>query len=149
MKKACIIWVILLSTLVSCLVGCNNNAYHWEFNYNYTEISEIKLITIVKSDPLEYEVIKEIDLELAEEICDDISSLEMQRYGPNLSSHFGVGFLIVFNNGEYDLITQKEPSHFKFVDSKLEGYNSWLYFDENEFKYLIKKQLSDFCGTGK
>ena len=140
MKKICVL--ILLSTFVFCLAGCNNKIYYWEFNYDYTEIREIKLIEIVKSDPLEYEIIKEIDLELAEKICDEISSLEMKRYGPNLSSHCGKCFLIVFTNGEFDLITQKEPSHFKFRDSTLEGYNSWLCFDEYEFTSLINKYLN-------
>ena len=119
-----------------------NKVYHWEFNYDTAEIKEIKIVGIVCSAPLEYETIKEIDLELAEEICNDISKLEMKKYGTNLASHSGKCFLIVFNNGEYDLISRKEPSHFKFADSMLVGYTSWMYFDENEFSFLIDKYLN-------
>ena len=142
MKKVFILILTLLTVAMFGLSGCHNKVYHWEFNYDTAEIKEIKIVEIVCSAPLEYETIKEIDLELAEEICNDISKLEMKKYGTNLASHSGKCFLIVFNNGEYDLISRKEPSHFKFADSMLVGYTSWMYFDENEFSFLIDKYLN-------
>ena len=142
MKKVFILILTLLTVAMFGLSGCHNKVYHWEFNYDTAEIKEIKIVEIVCSAPLEYETIKEIDLELAEEICNDISKLEMKKYGTNLASHSGKCFLIVFNNGEYDLISRKEPSHFKFADSMLVGYTSWMCFDENEFSFLIDKYLN-------
>ena len=65
----------------------------------------------------------------------------MKRYGPNLSSPSGKCFLIVFENGEYDIISQKESKHFKYNDEDILAYNSWLYCNENEFNELINKYL--------
>ncbi|MBQ9744298.1 MAG: hypothetical protein IJW19_04145 [Clostridia bacterium] len=135
MKKICILLIFVL-----CLTGCYNDAYYWQFNYSHSEIKEIKIIEIV--DEFEYQVVKDIDIDLAQDIYDDISKLKMRRYGTNLSSPSGKCFLIVFNTGEYDIISQKESKHFMFNGSSIEGYNSWLYFDKEEFTALIDKYLS-------
>ena len=129
----------ILVILILCLFGCQNAIYYWEFEYSCDQIKEIKIVNIV--DESDFSVIKEIDLNLAADIYEDISKLEMQRYGTNLSSPSGKCFMIVFLNGEYDIISQKESKHFKHVDSDTIGYNSWLYCDESEFEALINKYL--------
>lgn len=136
MKKIFLLLIFILS-----LVGCNNNIYYWEFNYSYEEVNQIKIIEI--TDDLDYREIQEIDLSLTEEIYDDIMNIEMKRYGPNLSSPSGKCFLIIFENGEYDIISQTESKHFKYNNGEILGYNSWLYCNENEFNELIKKYLNN------
>ena len=80
---------------------------------------------------------------LADEIYNDITKLTMKRYGTNLSAPFGKCFLIVFKNGEYDIISLKESKHFKYVDEEIIGYNSWLCCEKSEFDELINKYLNN------
>ena len=144
MKKMLRIKFILLFILICLmlsLVGCSNNIYHWEFNYSYEEVVQIKIIEMI--DDIDYREIQEIDLSLSEAIYNDIMNIEMKRYGPNLSSPSGKCFLIVFENGEYDIISQKESKHFKYNDEDILAYNSWLYCNENEFNELINKYLNN------
>ena len=93
-------------------------------------------------DDLDYREIQEIDLSLAEEIYNDIMNIEMKRYGTNLSSPSGKCFLIVFANGDYDIISQTESKHFKYNGEDILAYNSWLYCNENEFNEVIDKYLN-------
>ena len=140
MKKIFLMLIVLL-----LLVGCNE-IYHWEFNYSYEEVDQIKIIEMIDDlhiDDLHYREIQEIDLSLYEEIYNDIMNIEMKRYGLNLSSPTGKCFLIVFENGEYDIISQKESKHFKFDGDDILAYNSWLYCNENEFNELINKYLNN------
>ena len=134
MKKIFLMLIVLLS-----LVGCNE-IYHWEFNYSYEEVTQIKIVEMI--DDLDYREIQEIDLSLSKEFYNDIVNIEMKRYGPNLSSPSGKCFLIVFENGEYDIISQKESKHFKYGGEDILAYNSWLYCDEKEFNELINKYLN-------
>ena len=132
--------IFLLLIFILSLVGCNNNVYYWEFNYSYEEVDQIKIIEMI--DDLDYREIQEIDLSLSEQIYNDIKNIEMKRYGTNLSSLSGKCFLIVFENGEYDIISQKESKHFKYNGEDILAYNSWLYCNENEFNEVIKKYLN-------
>ena len=136
MKKIFLMLIVLLLLLVGC-----NEIYHWEFNYSYEEVAQIKIVEMI--DDLDYREIQEIDLSLYEEIYNDIMNIEMKRYGVNLSSPTGKCFLIVFENGEYDIISQKESKHFKYNGEEILAYNSWLYCNENEFNELINKYLNN------
>lgn len=136
MKKLFLLLIIILS-----LFGCDNNIYYWEFKCGYEEFSQIKIVEMI--DYLDYREIQEIDLSLAEDVYTDIVSIEMKRYGPNLSSPSEKCFLIVFENGEYDIISKTESMHFKYHDEDILGYNSWLYCDKNEFDELINKYLTN------
>ena len=135
MKKIFLLLIFILS-----LVGCDNNVYYWEFNYSYEEIVQIKIIEMI--DGFDYREIQEIDLSLSEQIYNDIMNIEMKKYGTNLSSPSGKCFLIVFENGEYDIISQRESKHFKYKGEDILAYNSWLYCNENEFNEVINKYLN-------
>ena len=141
MKKIFLMLVFILSLTLS-LVGCDNT-YYWEFNYSYEEVDQIKIIEMIDDIHHRYREIQEIDLSLSKEVYNDIVNIEMKRYGPNLSSPSGKCFLIVFKNGEYDIISQKESKHFKYNGEEILAYNSWLYCNENEFNELINKYLNN------
>ncbi|MBQ4273757.1 MAG: hypothetical protein IJB94_02145 [Clostridia bacterium] len=142
MKKIFLMLTFILSFILS-LVGCNNT-YYWEFNYSYEKVDQIKIIEIIDDldDDLDYREIQEIDVSLSKELYNDIMNIEMKRYSPNLSSPSGKCFLIVFENGEYDIISQKESKHFKYNGEEILAYNSWLYCNENEFNELINKYFN-------
>ena len=132
--------IFLLIIFILTLVGCDNNVYYWKFNYQYEEVNKICIIETISE--FKYHVVQEIDLTLSEEIYNDVMSIEMKRYGPNLYSPSGKCILIVFNNGEYDIISQIESKHYKYKGENIFAYNSWLYCDENEFNELINKYLN-------
>ena len=132
MKKICLLFVLLF--IQSC-----RGEEHWHFNYGYEEIRQIKIVD-VKDD--EWIDLKELNIELAKAVYDDIKNITMRPYGPNLSSPSGKCFLIVFVNGDYDLISQREPKHCKSGKGLSRGDNSWLYCNEDEFNALINKYLS-------
>lgn len=135
MKKC----VLPVAVAMCLLIGCVNNTFRWEFLYEFDYVKEIKLIEMY--DEYNYSVIKEIDITLAEELYIDISSLEMTRYGMNLSAPYGICFLVIFENGEYDIISQKESKHYKFDQGKLVAHNSWLCCDEDKYMELVEKYM--------
>ena len=123
------------------IFGCNRKIYHWEFNHSCEEISQMMIVEM--TNDLNFQEIQEIDISLAEKVYNDVINLEMKRYGTNLSSPYGMCLLIVFKNGEYDIISRRESKHFKYCDGKILPYNSWLYCDGNEFDKLINKYLTN------
>ncbi len=138
---SCYFVLIFCLCLSFILANCGRKVYHWDFNYDYDKIKEIKIIEMVGE--VEFNVIKEIDLDLSKELYEDILNLDMHRYGTNLCELMGRCFLIVFDNGEYDIISQKEPKHFKYNGANIEAYNSWLYSSEEEFEALLNKYLAN------
>ena len=97
----------------------------------------------IKAHKCGFIVMLVLSIALSKEFYNDIVNIEMKRYGPNLSSPSGKCFLIVFENGEYDIISQKESKHFKYNGEEILAYNSWLYCNENEFNELINKYLNN------
>ncbi len=131
----------ILLCLIFFLCGCHYKVYHWNFNYDYDKIKEIKIIEMVVG--FEFNEIKEIDLNLSTELYEDILNLDMHRYGTNLCEPMGICFLIVFDNGEYDIISRIEPKHFKYNGANIQAYNSWLCSGEEEFEALLNKYLAN------
>jgi len=132
--------IFLLILFMTQLVRCDNNVYYWEFNYSHEEINKICIVeSFGRGD---YNIIQEIALSLSEEIYNDVKSIEMKKYWPNFSDPYGKSILIVFNNGEYDIISLIESKHYKYRGEEILAYNSWLECDENEFNELINKYLN-------
>ena len=139
MKKV-VSFVLSIFIVILSLVGCNHKVYHWEFEQSVQNVKEIKIIEV--EDEFNYVVIKELDTEFIKELYDDIQKIEMKRYGTNLSHPSGKSFLIVFENGEYDIISKTEPKHFRYDGDKLMAYNSWLKCDSAQFDERINQYLN-------
>lgn len=138
MKKSCLA-VLIVIVLLSA--GCiDNSIYYWDFAYDVDDVKAIKLIDA--SGDFTYSIIKEIDITLADELYADVMSLEMERYGTNLSHPYGICFLIVFDGGEYDIISQKESKHYRYDGNRITAYNSWLCCNDIEFNALVDKYLT-------
>ena len=130
-----ILSLILIVLLFLC--GCDNKIYYWTFEY---DISNVKEIYIVETDGgYRCEILKELSDELFEPLCQEISDLEMKRYGPSLYDLHGKCFMVVFENGNYDIISQTESKRFRYDEVKLMSYNSWLQCDETQFEKLMQK----------
>jgi hypothetical protein len=113
-----------------------------------SEIAEIKIVNVDAEHYKEletYEVIKEIDLSLAEELCSEIDNIDAKRYTFMREDTCGTCFLIVYASGEYELISVAEPLHFTYQGE----YNilrpngsTMLKFDKEQFNALIDKYLN-------
>ena len=149
MKKYMSLAVILMVML--SLTGCSlsKKVYeHWEFDYAVEEIQEIKIVEITQeSNKPPYKVVKELDSSKINEICDDIKELTMYRFALPIGSPmepFGTCVWIIYNSGEYDLISLAGSSKYRYDSEtgELLCQMSWLYSIETEFEAIINKYLN-------
>lgn len=104
------------------------------------DIGEIAEIRIADAEnEFDYEVVGETDIGRAEELCGDIRALEIKRYGTNLQSPCGTCILILYQNGDYDMISCVEPKHVKQKDGKFLSYHSWYQCDPDELEAIVEK----------
>ena len=131
--------IVLMVLLLTTICACDDTVYHWEFEYGVEKIKSIKIIEI--NNDAEYTVIYEVDKELFVDVVTDIENIEMRKYGTNPSSPYGKCVMITFVSGEYDIISQKEPQHYKYdtLPPVISGYISWLTCDPEQFDNLIIK----------
>ena len=152
MKRIVLLFMLFALMLVGCggdiklyrLLSCDSDVHHWEFLQDHTEVKEMKIIDATGGGGFKWEVIKELDIGLVEELYDDIQKIDMWAYGPTRFATSGHSILIVFNNGEYDIISQKEPEHFVHYDDSgvVTEVFSMLYCDEDQFNALIEKYMN-------
>ena len=128
---------ILIICVVLLLAACDDNVYYWEFSHEVEYVKEIMIVEM--HDEYDYSIIKEIDPEFSDELYSDVKALKMKKYGTNLASPDGLCIMIVFENGDFDVISKKESKHYKIVDDEVLAYNSWLCCDKSEFDALINK----------
>ena len=130
--------MLLCALLLVHLYGCNKQVQYWNFQQEYLNIVEISIVEI-DPESVDYCKTSTIDLFYASDVCDRISMIPMEKYGTNLKTQHGIGIFILYQNGEYDLITANEPKHYRYNDNmKLQGYNSWLKCcDTDDFSNLI------------
>lgn len=136
MKKIC----ILITICLILGVGCDNKVHYWEFVQKSNQVKEFKIVDS-KDNGNPPKVIGVLDIELIDEFYTDISTLKMKRYGTNLSAPYGLCFMVIFENDDYDIIAHKEPKHVKYENGEYIHYNSWLCCDQEDFDELINKYL--------
>ena len=133
--------ILLCIIIMFLLISCDSKIYHWEFEKDYTEVESIQIIDIY-GNPDQYNVIKELDIAEAKTLFDEIEKLDMKRYGGALMAPYRTSILIVFQNGEYDIISRIEPAHFRYDSTNIiQEYTSWRECDEEQFNNLINKYL--------
>lgn len=149
MKKYMSLAVILM--LMLSLTGCSlsKKVYeHWEFDYAVEEIQEVKIVEITQEfNKPPYKVVKELDSNKINEICDDIKELTMYRFAVPIGSPMepsGTCVWIIYNSGEYDLISLAGSSKYRYDSEtgELLGHTSWLYSTETEFEAILNKYLN-------
>ena len=113
----------------------------WEFQHEEARVAGIKLVEM--QDDLTYSVVKEPDTSCASELFAQIDALDWKSYGPDLKSPSDMCFLIVYDNGEYDLLSHCEPRNYQYQNGKIVISSSWLCCDEEEFKQLVLSYYVD------
>lgn len=140
MKKAIMILILIIVLLP--LVGCERKTMYWDFEYDYTDIKQIK-IAYCESEIRHY-TLKDIDISLAEDVYNDIKSLKMQHIVPTSIS--GQAIIIIYNDGNYDVISKES---FKARYDRYEGKWGHSCFREcksNEDLYLL---IEKYLGEGR
>jgi len=145
MKKTITVLCIALFSLF--ISGCDDTIYHWEFQYDYTEVVGISIIEANgptnNEGPMEYDVLAQLDLSVAEVLMKDIENIEYKKVAFNPADITGLCFLIEFDNGSYDIISFVEPMHFIYTadNDKINGYFSYFECDKEFFDAIINKYL--------
>ena len=140
MKK--IISLILICLLVFVLFGCESEkTYRWEFENDYTHVTEIKVVVPPSGESFDIntcKIIKEINLLYASELMDHIEWMTMRLQEDNLSEPSQLCILIMFDNGEYDVISKVAPTHYKYDENGIiQGYSSGFVVDSDHFFSII------------
>ncbi|MBQ7326919.1 MAG: hypothetical protein IJW93_05545 [Clostridia bacterium] len=149
MKKtiSLVLSLILICCLVFALFGCEREeTYYWEFEKDYTHVTEIKIVVSPNGEKFELntcKVIKEIDVSYAAELMDDVEDISMRNHLGSLILPSGLCILFMFDNGEYDVISRIGSSHYKYdEDGMIQGYASWLAADADDFFNVISYYLA-------
>lgn len=149
MKKtiSLVLSLILICCLVFALVGCEREeTYYWEFEKDYTHVTEIKIVVSPNGENFELstcKVIKEIDASYAAELMDDVEDISMRNHLGSLILPSGLCILFMFDNGEYDVISRIGSSHYKYdKDGMIQGDASWLASDSDDFYNVISYYLA-------
>ena len=133
------------------LTGCSlsKKVYeHWEFDYAVEEIQEVKIVEITQEfNKPPYKVVNELDSSKINEICDDIKELTMYRFAVPVGSPMepsGTCVWIIYNSGEYDLISLAGSSKYRYDSEtgELLCQMSWLYSIDTEFEAILNKYLN-------
>lgn len=146
MKKILIVLLLICSLSLS---SCDKTIYYYEFRYGYEDIVEIKIVDYYYYNGHadennryvpDYDVIKEIDVSRTQEVCEDILQLEFTRNMP-FRSAYGIGFMIVWETGEFDVITSFGIGGASYdSDGSFSTYGSFFACHSDEkFNALIDK----------
>ena len=148
MKKIMSLVLICLFTfaLFSCEVDESKKTYHWEFEKDYTQVTEIKVVIptdIENFDINTCKVIKEIDLSFAYDLMDIVDSMTMRRQEDITNEPYQLCLFLMFDNGEYDVISKVAPSHYKYDENGIiQRYSTDLVVDSGYFFGIISSALS-------
>ena len=148
MKKA--IMILSLIIVLLPLVGCVDLAdkAEWEFDYEYSQIKEIKIVYCKELG--EYYTIRNIHRSYREDLYGDIECLDMQRYYADVASPKGECFMIIYDDGNYDLISRAESKKVRYnsESKEWEYHDSYLQcYDASEFYILIDRYLDNSIET--
>ena len=140
MKKA--IMILSLIIVLLPLVSCERETIYWDFEYDYTDIKQIKIAYCENST--EHYTIKDIDISLAEEVYNDIKSLKMQHIAPKSIS--GQAIIIIYNDGNYDVISKDScKARYDRYEEKWRC-NCFRECKSNEDLYLL---IEKYLGEGR
>ncbi len=139
MKKIIALCLMLTLVLVP-LTACDDTIHHWNFSQEYTEVKNIQIQKKVFHG---YEVAKELDVSLAPQIWEDVKELEYKKYGPSPTRpQSACGYIVVieYNNGDREIISQKEP---QYVTKDGDERWSWWRCPEEQFTSFIQIYLGE------
>ena len=154
----CLAFIVFLALIAACaaiytsLPNFFKSANYWEFEKDISEVEDISVIEISESngqgewgEGLKGTVLKKIDPSNYDDVFETIENVEMYSYYIGLSHPSGIGILIRFNNGDYDIISNREPRHYRYSEEydEILAYNSHLTCNDEQFEAMVNKFLED------
>lgn len=128
---------VALLIIVACMLsGCHREG-SWEFQYEAERVTQVKLVEMYTE--WKYSVIQELDIGSVSDLFSDIRALNWRRYGPNLAIPRGICILFMYDNGEYDIVSYREPKHYRMEEGGVQPFNSWLCCDQEAFEAIVSK----------
>lgn len=122
----------------------NTDMKYWSFSQNTECIHKISIVDFAYEDSDSFSVIKTLEADAAKEA---VKRLQEIGFKPAYwGSHFGLGFLVEYKNGEFDVITYYSPHRYKRIaQDKWKDIPLPWACDQYGFYRLIEKIL--FMGT--
>ncbi|MBQ7909362.1 MAG: hypothetical protein IJ363_01035 [Clostridia bacterium] len=149
MKRfVCILTAVLLLLSLS---GCGITTSYWEFQYSVDNVKEIKIIDVKRGGGYvdseeDYTVLKVVDETDYAGIMDDIQTIGYYcpYLGSNPASPYGKSIMVVFESGEYDVISATGPEHYQYSEER-GSITKILSFvrcrDKEQYNQMIDKWL--------
>ena len=118
--------------------------YHFQLNQEITEIAQIQLVYCKES--YNHDVVKDIDLSLAEDVCAEIESLDLYGRKPfGYPPCYGYAIKITYKNGEFNMICETGPGYYQYTETEdgvvLARSAVLRDFDAEQFEAFINKYL--------
>lgn len=149
MKRfVCILTAVLLLLSLS---GCGITTSYWEFQYSVDNVKEIKIIDVKRGGGYvdseeDYTVLKVVDETDYAGIMDDIQTIGYYcpYLGSNPASPYGKSIMVVFESGEYDVISATGPEHYQYSEEHGSITKILSYIrcrDKEQYNQMIDKWL--------
>ena len=147
MKKAVLLLTVVL--LMLSLFGCQAKTFYRELLHPVDEVKEIKIIELlgdhVYSDD-DYTLLKVVDVTDFAAVFEDIQTIEYElpAFPSGPATPYGTSILIVYENGEYEVISCTGPQQYKYSEEyeKLLNHHSYYYCkNEEQYNQMIDKWL--------
>lgn len=149
MKRfVCILTAVLLLLSLS---GCGITTSYWEFQYSVDNVKEIKIIDVKRGGSYvdseeDYTVLKVVDETDYAGIMDDIQTIGYYcpYLGSNPASPYGKSIMVVFESGEYDVISATGPEHYQYSEEHGSITKILSYIrcrDKEQYNQMIDKWL--------
>ena len=156
MKK---FFCILTAMLLLSLSGCGITTSYWEFQYSVDDVKEIKIVDIQKiggsvDSEEDYTVLKVVDEADYADIMDDIQTIGYYYpfVGSNPINANGESIIIVFESGEYDVISATGPEHYRYSEEHGSITKILSYIrcrDKEQYNQMIDKWLDGAEATAE
>ena len=149
MKRfVCILTAVLLLLSLS---GCGITTSYWEFQYSVDNVKEIKIIDVKRGGSYvdseeDYTVLKVVDETDYAGIMDDVQTIGYYcpYLGSNPASPYGKSIMVVFESGEYDVISATGPEHYQYSEEHGSITKILSYIrcrDKEQYNQMIDKWL--------
>jgi hypothetical protein len=140
---------ILTAMLLLSLSGCGITTYYWEFQYSVDNVKEIKIIELLNEQIYseeDYTLLHIIDTADFASVYGDIQNIDYKQpfFTTSPATPYGQSILIVYESGEYEIISRRGPTQYKYSEEygRIMEYHSYYYCqNEEQYNQMIDKWL--------
>lgn len=146
-KKVIVIAIILL---LFSMFGCKTGTHHLNLLYYVDDIKEIKIIELLNEQIYseeDYTLLHIIDTADFASVYGDIQNIDYKQhfFTTSPATPYGQSILIVYESGEYEIISRRGPTQYKYSEEygRIMEYHSYYYCqNEEQYNQMIDKWLN-------